>query len=387
MCICACVCAHRNAAVLVLVCAHRCSTTALWLYVFIRVHKCSITQGKCMSTCTSTPVKVLGVCAHAQAHLCKVQCAHWYSITARCWCVLHPCACITARGLSVCVHEHVAPRCWGVFAHSQHHCTLCVCPRRCSVTVPWCWLCPVCVQCQCKGGCVSLCLCQCPSVSLSVCVCVFIVCACVYVCLCVSVSVCMYVFMCVFAHLGTSLQGVCVCTAPVSLPGCHKGVCVSVCMSVCLCMCLCVRLFVCLCMCLCVCLHLSVCPSVCLSMCPYRYGCLCLSVSVSVSGCAHTPPWCPCPLPVSLHWLLSQFTQSLGSQCCVPAPSSPTCSSRDTAVDSSAGSPSGIPQGARHPRAPPSPCPPGLGDTSDILTQLHTGAEQSQGAAGTWGAQ
>lgn len=203
----------------------------------------------------------MGVCAHAQAHLCKVQCAHWYSITARCWCVPHPCACITARGLSVCVHEHVAPRCWGVFAHSQHHCTLCVCPRRCSVTVPWCWLCPVCVQCQCKGGCVSLCLCQCPSVSLSVCVCVYClcVCLCVSLCVCVSVHVCIYVCVCTPGHILAR----CVCVYSSSVTARVSQGCLCECLHVC------------------VSVYVSVCPSICVSV----YVSVCLSASVCVSKC------------------------------------------------------------------------------------------------------
>lgn len=266
----------------------------------------------------------------------------------------------------------MAPRCWGVFAHSQHHCRVCVCPHRCSVTVPWCWLCPVCVQGQCKGGvcvCVRLCVCVCVSVCVSVYVCVSV---CVYVCLCVSLSVCVCVFaqpckVCVCAQLQCHFQGVTrVC------------VCLSACVCVCPCVRLCVRLFVCLCMCLCVCICL------CVQVCVCRYS-VCVSVSVCVCPCdcvcSHpsmvslSPPRVPAlavvpvhpvpGLPVLCPHSLLPHLQQQGSMAVLGAPGGPH----------------------KVPRAPPSSCLPGLGDTSDSLTQLHTGAEQTQGAAGAGSAQ
>lgn len=260
LCVCMCtqkcscagfgVCTQVQHHCIVVVCVYTCAQVqhhSRKVYVYMHKYPGEGVGG----VCTRTGASVQGAVCTLVQHHCKVLvCAASMRVHH---CKGAECVCARACGSKVlgCVCTLTA---------SLH--ALCVptqVQRHCAVVLAVSCVCAVSVQ---GGGGVSLCLCQCPSVSLSVCVCVFIVCACVYVCLCVSVSVCMYVFMCVFAHLGTSLQGVCVCTAPVSLPGCHKGVCVSVCMSVCLCMCLCVRLFV----CLCVCLSASVCVSKCVSV-------------------------------------------------------------------------------------------------------------------------
>lgn len=162
------------------------------------------------------------------------------------------------------------------------------------------------------------------------------------VCLCDCECVCVYV--CVCAHMG-----------PASLPGVSQG---------CSCVCLCV-LCVSVCPCVSVCLSVCVCVSVCLSV------CLCLCVSLCV--CSHPPMVSTCPLPVSLHWLLSQFTQSPGSQCGVP----PSLSTHLWQC----WEPQENPTRCQTPRGS-SLCPPALGDTDDVLARLHDGAEQSQGAAG-----